>query len=138
MSRRLTRSILAGITLLSLACARHARSVSVQGEYTRSSVRLIQEGQVLAIPPGQLGADLPSQVQLDNANGFVVASGDAQLTGHYRLERDSIFLDRDEDGGARLAFAGRATGDTLDVHWIPSSGQRSNTGDVELVFVRSK
>lgn len=138
MSRRPGRSILAAIALTSFACARHARNISVQGEYTRSSVRLTQEGQVLAIPAGQMGGDLPSTVQLDNAHGFVVASGDAQLTGHYRLERDSIFLDQDVDGGARLAFAGRATGDTLDVHWIPSSGQRSNAGDVELVFVRSK
>src|SRR5690348_13476503 len=61
-----------------------------------------------------------------------------RLNGHYRLERDSIFLDQDTDGGTKLAFAGRASGDTIDVHWIPTTGQRSNNGHVELVFVRAK
>ena len=98
----------------------------------------MEGGQVLPVPTdGQFGAAFPSSVRLDNAKNFVVQSGDAQLNGHYRLERDSIFLDQETDAGARLAFAGRANGDTLDVHWIPASGERSNY-DVELVFVRSR
>ena len=137
MTRRLTRCIVAGSAIVAFACAKHA-TTPLPGEYTRSSARLMEGGQVLQVPTdGQFGATFPSSVRLDNAKGFVVQSGDAQLNGHYRLERDSIFLDQETDGGARLAFAGRATGDTLDVHWVPASGERSNY-DVELVFVRSK
>lgn len=139
MIRRLARCILSGIVTIAIACATQGRSIPVPGEYTRSSVRLMEGGQVLPVPTdGQFGAAIPSTLNLDNANGFVAESKDAQLNGHYRLERDSIFLDQDTDKGARLAFAGRATGDTLDVHWTPASGVRSNEWDVELVFVRSK
>ncbi|HKW10279.1 MAG TPA: hypothetical protein VJO33_07860 [Gemmatimonadaceae bacterium] len=141
MNRLLARFFVAGIAVTTLACAGHARSTPVPGEYARSTIRLREDGQVLPVPnDGPFAADFPSAVRLDNANGFVVESSNAQLNGHYRLERDSIFLDQDTDSGARLAFAGRATGDTLDVHWISASGQRSNAAgaDVELVFVRSK
>ena len=139
MTTRLSRCILGAMAVSALACARHTRSTPLPGEYTRASARLMEGGQVLPVPTdGQFGTSFPSSVRLDNTNGFVVESGDAQLNGHYRLERDSIFLEQDTDGGTKLAFAGRASGDTLDVHWIPTSGQQSANYDVELIFVRSK
>jgi hypothetical protein len=140
MSPVLTRFILGGIAVTALACAKHARSAPAAGEYARSSIRLMDGGQVLPVAnDGPFAAGFPSTVRLDNAKGFVVESADAHLNGHYRLERDSIFLDQETDRGSRLAFAGRANGDTLDVHWISASGQRSKASgsDVELVFVRS-
>jgi len=138
--RNASRSILVTIAITALACSHPHRTTPLPGQYVRSSVRLIEGGQVLPTPTdGPFTAGFPSNLQLDNANGFEVQSGEGQLTGKYRMAGDSIFFDQDTGTDTRLAFAGRLLDDTIAVHWLPASGGGAASGyDVQLRFVRSK
>jgi hypothetical protein len=127
------------IGVATLACGRQHRTTPLAGQYVRSSVRLIEDGQLLPTPAdGPFTAGFPSNMQLDKANGFEVQAGEGQLTGRYRMQRDSIFFDQDTGSETRLAFAGRVLDDTIDVHWIPASGRAASNYDVQLRFVRAK
>ena len=138
--RNASRLIAAMTGIAALACTRTNRTTPLPGQYTRSSVRLIEGGQVLPTPTdGPFAASFPSTVQIDNANGFEVQSPEGQLSGKYRVERDSIFFDQDTGAETRLAFAGRVLDDTLAVHWVPMTGGGATSGaDVQLRFVRAK
>jgi hypothetical protein len=133
-----SRLIAVTAAIVALACTRAHRTTPLPGQYTRSSVRLIEGGQVLPTPTdGPFAASFPSSVQIDKTNGFEVESAEGQLTGKYRVERDSIFFDQDTGSETRLAFAGRVLDDTLDVHWVPASGAGTASGyDIQLRFVR--
>lgn len=138
--RNTSRLIAVMIAIAALACTRAHRTTPLPGQYTRSSVRLIEGGQVLPTPTdGPFAASFPSSVQLDNAGGFEVQSDEGQLSGKYRMERDSIFFDQDTGSETRVAFAGRVLDDTLDVHWLPmTDGGATSGADVQLRFVRAK
>ena len=138
--RNASRCILVTVAITALACSRQQRTTPLPGQYVRSSVRLIEGGQVLPTPAdGPFTAGFPSNLQLDNANGFQVQSAEGELTGKYRMQHDSIFFDQDSGTETRLAFAGRVLNDTIAVHWLPASGGGSASGyDVQLRFVRSK
>lgn len=131
-------AVIFGVT--ALACARQHRTTPLPGQYVRSSVRLIEGGQVLPTPAdGPFTAGFPSNMQLDKANGFAVQSAEGELSGKYRMAGDSIFFDQDTGTETRLAFAGRLSDDTIDVHWLPASGGGAASNyDVQLRFVRAK
>ena len=94
---------------------------------------------MLPVPTeGPLADALPTSMKLDNNKGFAVESDETRLmSGKYRLERDSIIFDQYVAGTIRRAFAGRAFGDTIVVHWrSPSDDELVPPGvDVELRFV---
>ena len=107
--------ILAAVAIATIGCARHKQNAPLAGDYPRSRVRLMEGGHLLPVPTdGPLAEALPTSMKLDNANSFAVESGDAQVSGKYRLERDSIFFDRYARGEIWLAFAGRVFGDTIE------------------------
>lgn len=134
------RCIVVIIGIATLACAHQHRTTPLPGQYVRSSVRLIEGGQVLPTPAdGPFTAGFPSNLQLDKANGFAVQSAEGELSGKYRMAGDSIYFDQDTGAETRLAFAGRLSDDTIDVHWLPASGGGAATNyDVQLRFVRAK
>src|SRR5581483_5442817 len=103
--RYVSRCIVVMIGIATFACAPQHRTTPLAGQYVRSSVRLIEGGQVLPTPAdGPLAAGFPSNIQIDNANGFQVEAGDGLLTGKYRMQSDSIFFDQDTGTETRLAF----------------------------------
>jgi hypothetical protein len=139
MKRNLTRSLLVAAGLAALACTQNKRGPKVIGEFHRYGTQMSQGGMVLPeLPDAQL-TNFPSAVKFDNANGFQVDGGAFEIRGHYRLERDSIFLDQESNGATRLAFAGRLFNDTLHLHWIPDYdvGSDSHEAEWQLFFVRS-
>ena len=140
MKRNLARSIVAAIGLAMLGCTQPKRGPTVIGEFTRYRAQMSQGGETLPEVPNSILTDFPSVVRLDNANSFQVDAGSIQMHGQYRLERDSIFLDAENSGTTRLAFAGRLLNDTLHLHWIPDYdvGPDSTEADWQLSFARSR
>jgi len=133
--------VLIGATVTALGCAQPRESALPAGEYPRSSVRLLQGRREMPVPTeGALADALPPSIRLDNANHFAVDSGEATMTGTYFVERDSIFFVQHVRGHQRVVFAGRASGDRIDVHLLPALGDESIPAgmDVELSFVRNK
>jgi hypothetical protein len=139
-TRIASRLIAVFIGITALGCTREHRTTPLPGQYVRSRVRLIEGGQVLPTPAdGPFTASFPSNVEIDDGNAYQVQSTEGELTGKYRMEHDSIFFDRDVGGVTRVAFAGRVLDDTLEVHWLPTSGGGGASGnDIQLRFVRAK
>jgi hypothetical protein len=96
-----------------------------------------QGGVTLPPLPNEALADFPSVVKLDKANGFRV-EGTFQISGRYRIVRDSIFLDEVTGDSTRLAFAGRLFNDTLQLHWIPDFEATEHDASWELFFAKSR
>ena len=139
MKRSMTRSIFLAASLAAIGCAQNKRGPMVTGEFTRYGAQMSQGGVALPQLPNAMLTNFPSVVRFDNANGFQVDAGVFKMQGRYRLERDSIFLDQENSGTTRLAFAGRLVNDTLRLNWIPDYdvGQDSTEANWELFFVRS-
>ena len=138
--RTTAQSILAATVLASIGCAQREQSPLRAGDYPRSRVQLRQGRRILPVPTeGPLAEALPTSMKLDNNKGFAVESDETRLmSGKYRLERDSIIFDQYVAGEIRRAFAGRAYGDTIEVHWRPPSDDDEvvpSGVDVELRFV---
>ena len=136
MKRNVTHSILLAASLAALGCRQAKRGATVTAEFTRYGAEMSQGGVTLPPLPNEALADFPSVVKLDKAHGFQV-EGTFQMSGRYRLERDSIFLDQKSGDSTRLAFAGRLFGDTLHLHWIPDYAADEHDASWELFFVRS-
>ena len=123
-----------------LACTKPERGPTVTGEFTRYRALMSQGGVTLPeLPAEQLG-NFPSVVRFDDAHTVQVTGGLVDMQGRYRLERDSIFLDTENKGATRVAFAGRLSNDTLHLHWIPDYdvGDGSTEAKWVLSFARSR
>jgi hypothetical protein len=139
MKRNVAHFILVAASLATLGCKQAKHDPTVTGEFTRYGAQMSQGGVVLPELPDAALANFPSVVRLDNAHTFQVDAGVFQMSGRYRLERDSIFLDEQKGDTTRLAFAGRLFNDTLHLHWIPDYdvGSDSTEAAWQLFFVRS-
>src|SRR6185503_5439433 len=133
------QGVLAAALLAAIGCAPHEQSPPKAGDYPRSRVQLKQGRRRLPVPTeGPLADALPTSMKVDNNQGFALESDETRLmSGKYRLERDSIIFDQYVHGEIRRAFAGRAFGDTIEVHWRPPSDDEvvPSGVDVELRFV---
>ena len=137
---RNVQRILVAALLAAIGCAGHEQRPPQAGDYPRSRVQLKQGRRMLPVPTeGPLADALPTSMKLDNNKGFAVETDERRLmSGKYRLERDSIIFDQYLAGKIARAFAGRAFGDTIEVHWRPPSDDEvvPSGVDVELRFVR--
>ena len=134
-------TILIGVTVATLGCARQQQSTPLAGDYPRASVKLMQNSREVPVPTdGPIAAALPTSITLDNANHFAAASENGAMSGTVLLERDSIFFVQHAKGQQRVVLAGRAADDAIDVHWHPALSDEPipDGTDVELRFVRNK
>ena len=140
MNWNVSRFLIVSLGVALLGCAGGKRGARVTGEYKRYSAQMSQGGMALPQLPESVLSGMPSVVRFDDAKGYEVEAGAFRLTGKYRFERDSIFLDEENQGKTRLAFAGRLIGDTLPQHWLPDFdvGPDSTEADWELAFARTK
>ena len=140
MNWSVSRGVVIALGLVVLGCASNKRGPQVTGEYKRYGAEMSQGGMTLPQLPDAALSGMPSVVRFDDAKGYEVEAGSFRLTGKYRFERDSIFLDEENRGQTRLAFAGRLFGDTLHLHWLPDYevGPDSTEASWELFFARAK
>lgn len=133
------QAILAAALLVAIGCAQREQHPPQAGDYPRTRVQLKQGRRVLPVPAdGPLVDALPTLIKLDNSMSFAVETDEKRLmSGKYRLEYDSIFFNQFKAGEIRRGFAGRAFGDTIEVHWLPPSDDDLVPAgvDVELRFV---
>jgi hypothetical protein len=128
------------VTASLAACSSSKSDAAATREFTRYRALMSQGGMTLPELPEAALTTMPSLVRLTGSNGFEVEGGPLAMSGKYRLERDSIFLDHDDGGKKRLAFAGQLLNDTLHLRMIPDYdvGNGSTEATWTLSFARSR
>ena len=138
--RRVVQCILMTLAIAMSGCSHRSQTTPVAGDYPRSSVRFQEKGHERLMPTdGPIASSLPSSVRFDNSGHFAATSEDGEMSGSYFQERDSTFFVQHVKGKQRVVFAGRVSGDVVDVRWFPTPDEPLPAeAQIELRFVRNR